>query len=80
MISCVRYSCVPMNDMDRASAGSALNSTAVGPPASPASLLDSFWLRRGRMREMKAVEQDVLEQEERRPSPVEESPAALVVA
>jgi len=35
--------------MDRASFGSALNSTAGGPP-SPSSLRDSFRLRRGRMR------------------------------
>jgi hypothetical protein len=58
MISGARYSCVPMNDMDRALVGSALNSTTVGPPASPESLLDGFRLRRGRMRGMKAVEQE----------------------
>jgi hypothetical protein len=65
MISGARYSCVPMNDMDHASIGSALNSTVVGPPVSPASLLDVFRLRRGRMRGMKAVEQ---EEEGRLPS------------
>jgi hypothetical protein len=58
MISGARYSCVPMNDMDRVSVGSVLNSTAVGPPVSPASLLDGFRLWRDRMRGMKVVEQE----------------------
>jgi hypothetical protein len=71
---------MPMNDMDRASVGSALNSTAVGPPVSPVSLMDGFRLRCGRMRGMKAVQQ---EEEGRlgaggRPSPVEELPAPTV--
>jgi hypothetical protein len=47
-----------MNEMDRASVGSVLNTTAVGPPMSPASLLDGFRLWRDRMSVMKAVEQE----------------------
>jgi hypothetical protein len=59
-----------------------VNSTAIGPPVSPTSLLDGFRLRRSRMHGMKAV----LEQEEegrlgaggRRASPIEESPTPIV--
>jgi hypothetical protein len=73
-----------MNDMDHASIGSTLNSTAVGPPASPASLLDGFRLRRGRMHGMKVVEQEeegCLGAGGRRPSPAVESlaPITLIV-
>jgi hypothetical protein len=76
MISGARYSCVPMNDMDHVSIGSVLNSTAVGPPASPVSLLDDFRLRRNRMHGMKAVEQEEeghLGAGGKRSSPVKES-------
>jgi hypothetical protein len=68
--------CVPMNDMDHVSIDSVLNSTAVGPPASPVSLLDDFRLRRDRMHEMKAVEQEEegrLGAGGKRSSPVKES-------